>query len=95
MSIELIRKLRGTECVCGGSKQARMSHCRKCYWALPPEMRQAMYRLMGKGYEEAYKTSLAELKRIGRMTGSGKTCQHERLTEEGTCRICGEDRRGA
>lgn len=40
--------------VCGNQKAKGMSFCRKCYFSLPPEMRQALYERFGSGYEEAY-----------------------------------------
>ena len=51
---QLARELIGTTCRCGNSKQTKQTFCRKCYYSLPPEMRRALYRRMGEGYEEAY-----------------------------------------
>lgn len=38
-----------------------MSHCRSCYFALPPDKRQALYRQFNQGYQEAYLDSIAFL----------------------------------
>lgn len=48
----------GTKCSgCGGKKKPKMSHCRNCYYALPPPMRLALYRRFGAGYEQAFEES--------------------------------------
>lgn len=58
-----IRDLAGTECKgCGGKKKSRMSHCLRCYFALPVSLRRELYRLVGDGYEEAYARSLTFLR---------------------------------
>jgi len=55
----ILESLSGTECFsCGSRKGAKMSHCRPCYFALPPEMRKNLYNRVGSGYEEAFKESL-------------------------------------
>lgn len=60
--LEIVRRLGSTECEgCGGRKQSKMSHCRRCYYLLPRVMRNALYRRFGDGYEEAYEESLAYL----------------------------------
>jgi hypothetical protein len=43
---------------CGGRKREKMSHCTKCYYALPSATRRALYQGFGDGYEEAYEESL-------------------------------------
>jgi len=61
--LEILESLGLTVCgSCGGSKQPKMSHCRKCYYALPPAMRNALYSGFGAGYEEAYEGSLVYLR---------------------------------
>jgi hypothetical protein len=42
---------------CGGKKKPKMSHCRNCYYALPQQMRLALYRRFGAGYEQAFEES--------------------------------------
>jgi len=44
--------------VCGKHKRRDSSFCGPCYFSLPIEMRQALYRRFGEGYEQA----LAEAK---------------------------------
>jgi len=54
--------LRGVECpACGGGKQVRQSFCRECYFRLPREMRNALYRRLGAGYTQAFNRALAWL----------------------------------
>jgi hypothetical protein len=56
---EILESLGSTVCgACGKSKRPKMSHCRACYYALPPKMRSALYQGFGDGYEEAYEQSL-------------------------------------
>jgi hypothetical protein len=60
---EILRGLDSTTCeVCGKTKRRWMSHCRSCYYRLPPKMRSALYRPYGEGYEEAFEDSLRYLK---------------------------------
>lgn len=62
MSTEVaLQELGGTQCRCGQFKRRGMSHCRRCYYALPMGMRSALYRKIGHGYEEAYAESLTYL----------------------------------
>lgn len=59
---EILESLGSTTCgACGKSKRPKMSHCRSCYYALPPKMRSALYQGFGAGYEEAYEESLSFL----------------------------------
>ena len=52
----------GTECSgCGGVKRPKMSHCGKCYWRLPKQMRTDLYKRFGEGYEEAFTAASAWL----------------------------------
>jgi hypothetical protein len=57
-SVELARELAGTKCRCGATKYpastARQTFCGRCYFKLPKEMQQALYRRLGSGYAEAY-----------------------------------------
>ena len=51
---ELRSELAGVECHgCGGAKEMQKTFCRRCYYALPPRMRKALYSPIGDGYEEA------------------------------------------
>lgn len=61
--LEILQSLGGTVCEgCGGKKQPRKSHCRQCYYALPPKIRTALYIKFGDGYEEAFEESLEYLR---------------------------------
>jgi hypothetical protein len=63
--LEILRSLGSTECGgCQGTKKPKMSHCRTCYFDLPPRMRKALYQDFGDGYEEAYEASLGYLKEL-------------------------------
>ena len=64
---DLYQKLMGKKCVCGATKKPRMSHCSKCYWALPNPQRRALYNLIGQGYGEAFAASVETLKAAGRV----------------------------
>lgn len=50
----LLHELATVQCRCARPKQPRQSFCKGCYYALAPEMRQALYMRIGKGYEAAY-----------------------------------------
>lgn len=53
-TVALVRELRGVTCRCGAPKVARQTFCKTCYAWLPRDLQQALYRLVGNGYEEAY-----------------------------------------
>lgn len=60
---ELLHSLASEVCPhCGATKTPRMTFCRKDYYALPKEMRQALYHRFGNGYEEAFHAAAAYLK---------------------------------
>lgn len=61
MTDTLVRELAGTTCRCGRSKKARQTFCSRCYFALSPPLRAALYRQVGEGYEEAYAAAVAAL----------------------------------
>lgn len=50
-----------TLCHCGRRKEKRMSFCQPCYRRLPLEMRGALYKRAGQGYEEAYDAAVKYL----------------------------------
>jgi ribosomal protein L40E len=54
---DLVRELIGTTCRCGATKASKNTFCRKCFYNLPRERRDALYRLMGEGYEQAYQAA--------------------------------------
>lgn len=51
----------GLVCICGDPKKASMSHCRNCYYSLPGELRNQLYRKFRNGYEAAYIESVTVL----------------------------------
>jgi hypothetical protein len=61
--LEILESLGSTKCEgCGKAKKYKMSHCRACYFKLPPRLRKALYQGFGDGYEEAYEESLEFLR---------------------------------
>jgi hypothetical protein len=62
---ELLNELASLECLCGSPKEPRRTFCRKCYYKLPPRMRQALYHKLHEGYLEARDEAAAFLR--GRM----------------------------
>lgn len=65
--LKCIEILGATKCVCGNKKKRGMSHCRTCYFSLPPEIRKALYNRVGQGYEEAFTASVERLQKIHGM----------------------------
>ena len=56
-----VQELRSDECQCGLFKKPGFSFCRKCFRALPLDLRRDLYRKIGGGYEEAYDASVEYL----------------------------------
>lgn len=52
--VRLVRELQGMKCFCGAKKREMMTFCAKHYFALPKPMRDALYRGVCDGYEQAY-----------------------------------------
>jgi len=50
-------------CLCEGKKQRGHSFCWRCYNELPAQMKRALYRRIGDGYEEAYEDAVTWLQR--------------------------------
>ena len=71
---QILRSLAGTVCVCGATKVERRSHCRKCYYSLPPDKRQALYLQFNSGYQEAFLDSVKHLQKIGRIKAEVNAC---------------------
>lgn len=61
LQLKLIRMLRGVSCQCGGKKGEGKSFCMKCYKALTLDMKRALYKRVGDGYEAAYAAAMAFL----------------------------------
>ena len=49
-----IEALKSGRCACGNSKQTGMAFCYRCWLQLPRNVRQALYRKIGEGFEAAY-----------------------------------------
>jgi tRNA(Ile2) C34 agmatinyltransferase TiaS len=47
---------------CNRQKDDFKSFCRRCYFALPEDMKKALYRRFGHGYEEAHEEAREHLK---------------------------------
>lgn len=43
-----------TLCVCGHKKEANTGFCRGCYFRLPREMQNALWKRFGEGFETAF-----------------------------------------
>ncbi len=56
-----IGELKGDGCQCGAKKKPGQPFCYRCYRTLPEEMRKALYRRVGNGYEQAYDAAVAWL----------------------------------
>jgi hypothetical protein len=56
-----VGELRSEECQCGQWKKPGYSLCYRCYKALPRDMRNDLYKLVGRGYEAAYDAALKYL----------------------------------
>lgn len=59
---DAVDALQSNCCACEKPKRKGMSHCRACYFSLPPRLRSALYKPVFGGYAEAYTESLAWLK---------------------------------
>lgn len=59
---EIVESFSSQKCMaCGKRKGKAMSHCKRCYYLLPPEMRSALYNRFGQGYEQAFRASIEYL----------------------------------
>ena len=56
-------QLWGNECLCGKPKKKGQSFCYGDFKELPREMQQALYNLIGQGYEAAYEEAVTFLER--------------------------------
>lgn len=62
-----VHELGRGQCRCAKPKHNRQTFCKACYYALPPEMRQALYNRVGEGYEAAYVAAVNVLVHAGRV----------------------------
>ena len=59
-----IRELRSNQCQCEAPKKPGNSFCYSCYTDLPLDMRSALYRKLGSGYEDAYDAAVKYLTEV-------------------------------
>lgn len=52
--VRLVRELEGKKCFCGARKAPMQTFCSSDYFALPKDIRNALYNRIGEGYEQAY-----------------------------------------
>lgn len=52
--LDALRALSRPRCRCGRAKHSKQCFCRQCYYGLPKELRNKLYKPFGGGYEEAY-----------------------------------------
>lgn len=63
LDAQALRELNEIVCAgCGKAKGHGRSFCQKCYFKLPPNMRQALYKSFGSGYSSAYDAAKEWLK---------------------------------
>jgi hypothetical protein len=56
-----VKELGSETCYCGARKRSMQTFCRAEYYALPVEMRHALYDRIGAGYKEAYQSAREHL----------------------------------
>ena len=56
-----IQVLKSGRCACGHAKQSGMAFCYGCWLRLPTNIRQALYRKVGEGFETAYEVACSFL----------------------------------
>lgn len=61
------RELHLAVCACGAKKQIKHSFCKTCYYALPPDLREALWTPIAKGYAAIYLRCKEFLKQEGRI----------------------------
>jgi hypothetical protein len=66
-----MKELGSETCYCGGTKRTMQTFCRAEYYALPADMRHALYNRIGAGYKEAYRAAREYL--FNRSTEKGET----------------------
>jgi hypothetical protein len=52
--LQILQDLDGETCLCGEKKERGNSFCRPHYYKLPTHKRRALYRRVGRGYEQAF-----------------------------------------
>lgn len=61
--MDVLKDFTGIECIiCGGQKRKNQSFCPRCFIALPPKKRAALYLAFGDGYEDAFEEAVKFLR---------------------------------
>lgn len=58
-------ELESNGCACDRSKKPGYAFCYRCHTELPAEMKRALHKPIGKGYESAYESAFAFLSKGG------------------------------
>ncbi len=61
---EILSRYTSVKCFCGKLKHTYQSFCFECYQKLPREMKTALWKRFGYGYEEAYVAAVRKLQEI-------------------------------
>jgi hypothetical protein len=69
---EIWKEFNSTACKCGRAKLARQSFCRWCFASLKPDVRNALYKNFGEGYEAAYTAACGKLGLTSAASGDAK-----------------------
>ena len=56
-----VKALSSGHCTCGHAKQTGMAFCFKCWQLVPVNIRKALYRPLGDGFEAAYSAARSYL----------------------------------
>ena len=59
-----IETLKSEQCQCERSKKRRYALCYKCFQRLPKDLRMALYRPIGAGFEQAYEDAYRYLNNL-------------------------------
>lgn len=60
-TVNLLMELNGEKCRCRRRKKSGYSLCGICYAKLPQDVKTALWRKIGHGYEEAYQKAVEAL----------------------------------
>ena len=52
-----LERVQNETCQCGCGKRCGLAFCYKCFLKLPHELSEALYRILGHGFEEAYEAA--------------------------------------
>lgn len=70
--IAAVAALKSGLCRCGHAKQTGMAFCFKCWFVLPRNVRHALYRPVGAGFEAAFDVACQYLTLSAKEEQSGK-----------------------